>query len=105
MGKGLNIPLFFLKTFFIFLSCVPCSFSHARFARELADVFEKSEKKNKTTSVYRLTKISLAVFHVISVFKMMVKTTNFHRLIETVCDVFKIASLYAEQEKCSQALF
>ena len=27
------------------------SFSHAR---ELADVFEKIEKKNKTTSVYRL---------------------------------------------------
>ena len=26
----------------------------ARFARELADVFEKNEKKNKTTSVYRL---------------------------------------------------
>ena len=24
------------------------------FARELADVFEKNEKKNKTTSVYRL---------------------------------------------------
>ena len=25
----------------------------ARFVRELADVFEKNEKKNKTTSVYR----------------------------------------------------
>ena len=30
------------------------SFSRARFARELADVFEKNEKKNKTSSVYRL---------------------------------------------------
>ena len=29
-------------------------FSRARFARALADVFEKNEKKNKTTSVYRL---------------------------------------------------
>ena len=29
-------------------------FSRARFARELANVFEKNEKKNKTTSVYRL---------------------------------------------------
>ena len=33
------------------LSRAPRSFSHAR---ELADVFEKIEKKNKTTSVYRL---------------------------------------------------
>ena len=36
---------------FIFLSRAPRSFSRAR---ELADVFEKNEKKNKTTSVYRL---------------------------------------------------
>ena len=35
----------------------PRSFSRARFARELADVFEKNEKENKTTSVYRLTQI------------------------------------------------
>ena len=28
--------------------------SQQSFARELADVFEKNEKKNKTTSVYRL---------------------------------------------------
>ena len=39
----------------IFLSHSPRSlFSHARFARELTDVFEKSETKTKTTSVYRL---------------------------------------------------
>ena len=30
------------------------SFSRARFAPEHADVFEKNEKKNKTTSVYGL---------------------------------------------------
>ena len=38
----------------IFLSRAPRSFSRARFARELANVFEKNEKKNKKTSVYRL---------------------------------------------------
>ena len=38
----------------IFLSRAPRSFSRACFARELADVFEKNEKKNKTSSVYRL---------------------------------------------------
>ena len=57
MGEGLNKPVFSqrcLQTFFIFLSPAPRSFSHALFARELADVFEKNEKKNKTTSVYRL---------------------------------------------------
>ena len=31
-------------------------FSFSRSASELADVFEKNEKKNKTTSVYRLFK-------------------------------------------------
>ena len=30
------------------------SFSRARFARKHADVFEKNEKKNKTTFVYGL---------------------------------------------------
>ena len=30
------------------------SFSLAYFARELADVFEQNEKKNKATFVYRL---------------------------------------------------
>ena len=57
MGKGLSKPLFpqkCLQTFFIFLSRAPRSFSRARFARELADVFEKNEQKNKTMSVYRL---------------------------------------------------
>ena len=38
----------------IFLSRAPRWFSRNRFALELADVFEKNEKKNKTTSVYRL---------------------------------------------------
>ena len=45
MREGLNKPIFSricLQSFFIFLS------------RALADVFEKNEKKNKTTSVYRL---------------------------------------------------
>ena len=42
------------KYFFIFLSCAPHSLLHARFTRELADVSEKNEKKNKKTSVYRL---------------------------------------------------
>ena len=41
------------RSFFIFLSRAPRSFSRARFARELTDVLEKNEKKNKTT-VYRL---------------------------------------------------
>ena len=36
-----------LQTFFIFLS---------RAVASLADVFEKNEKKNKTTSVYRLSR-------------------------------------------------
>ena len=40
--------------FFVFLSRAPRSFSRASFARELADVFGKNEKKNQTTSVYRL---------------------------------------------------
>ena len=35
------------------------SFSRACFARKLADVFEKNEKKNKTTSVFRLDHPSL----------------------------------------------
>ena len=37
-----------------FLSRAPRSFLRAHFARELTDVFEKNEKKNKTMSVYRL---------------------------------------------------
>ena len=49
-GRDL-INLFFaqrcLQTFFIFISRAPPSFSHARLARELADVFEKKGKKNK----------------------------------------------------------
>ena len=38
----------------IVLSRAPRWFSRNRFARALADVFEKNEKKNKTTSVYGL---------------------------------------------------
>ena len=30
---------------------------------------------------------------------------NFHHALKTVCDVFKIPSLYSEQEKCLEALF
>ena len=37
-----------------FLSRAPHSFLRAQFARELADVFKKNERKNKTMSVYRL---------------------------------------------------
>ena len=44
----------FAPSFFIFLSRAPRSFSRARYARELTNVFEKNEKKSKTTSVYRL---------------------------------------------------
>ena len=56
MREGLNKSLFFqrcIQSFFIFLS------------RALADVFEKNEKKNKTTSVYRLlvSYLSLFVFY------------------------------------------
>ena len=59
MVEGLIKPLFFqrcLQTFFIFLSRAPRSPSlwFARFARALADVSEKNEKKNNTTAVYRL---------------------------------------------------
>ena len=39
------------RKFFIFPSCAPRSSS-------LVDVFEKNEKKNKTTSVYRLVLFS-----------------------------------------------
>ena len=60
MDEGLNKPLFSqrcLQTLFIFLS-------HARFARELADVFEKNEKKkNKPRFVYKLSHLML--FHMI----------------------------------------
>ena len=40
-----------------FISRTLHSFSHDRFAWELADVFEKNENKNKTTSFYRLIKM------------------------------------------------
>ena len=48
MGEGLNKPLFSQRCLQMLLF-----FFLARFARELADVFEKNEKKNKM-SVYRL---------------------------------------------------
>ena len=62
MGEGLNKPIFAqrcLQTFFIFISRAQPSFSRALIARELADVFEKNEKKHKTASVYRLDLICL----------------------------------------------
>ena len=63
MGEGLNKPFFlpkdvYRRSLFLFLALRPL-FSHARLARELADVFEKNEKKNKTASVYRLDLIFL----------------------------------------------
>ena len=42
------------RWFFIFISRAPRSFSRTRFTREPTDVFEKNDKKNKTTSVYGL---------------------------------------------------
>ena len=52
--KGLGVRNYRRRKFFIFLSCAPRSFS-------LAGVLEKKEKKNKTTSVYRLVLICSAV--------------------------------------------
>ena len=45
------------KIDFNFISRTSHSFSHDRFACALADVFEKNENKNKTTSFYRLIKM------------------------------------------------
>ena len=36
---------------------------------------------------------------------MAVDAREFHRELESVCDIFKIPSLYSEQEKCLEALF
>ena len=36
---------------------------------------------------------------------MAVSATSFHRAIKSVCDIFKISSLYPEQEKCLEAIF
>ena len=36
---------------------------------------------------------------------MAVDAGEFRRALETVCDIFKIPSLYSEQEKCLEALF
>ena len=55
MGEGLNKPLFFqtcMSTDVLYFS-----FWRERVARGLADVFEKTEKKNKTTSAYRLLEL------------------------------------------------
>ena len=46
-----------------FLSRAPRSLSLARLALAHADVFQKSEKKNKSTSVYRLHFYFLDVFN------------------------------------------
>ena len=68
MREGLNKSLFFqicLQSFLIFLS------------RALADVFEKNEKKNKT-SVYRLLVSYLSLL--VSNFKGRVKFKRQHSL-------------------------
>ena len=36
---------------------------------------------------------------------MAVDGREFRRALESVCDIFKIPSLYSEQEKCLEALF
>ena len=36
---------------------------------------------------------------------MAVDAGEFRRALESVCDIFKIPSLYIEQEKCLEALF
>ena len=36
---------------------------------------------------------------------MAVDAREFSRALESVCDIFKIPSLYNEQEKCLEALF
>ena len=52
MGEGLNTPLFpHRRSLFFFLAL------RAR-SRALADVFEKNDKKNKTTSVCSYLKLS-----------------------------------------------
>ena len=69
MREGLNKSLFSqicLQSFFIFLS------------RALADVFEKNEKKNKTTSVYRLLVSYLSLL--VSYLKGRVKFKKQHSL-------------------------
>ena len=45
------------KRDFNFISRTSHSFSHDRFACALADVFEKNENKNITTSFYRVIKV------------------------------------------------
>ena len=35
---------------------------------------------------------------------MAVDAGEFHRALESVCDIFKLPSLYSEQEKCLEAL-
>ena len=41
----------------------------------------------------------------IPIFKMAVNASALHRAFERVYDIFKIPSLYSEQEKCLEALF
>ena len=36
---------------------------------------------------------------------MAVDASEFRRALQRVCDIFKIPSLYSEQEKCLEALF
>ena len=66
----------------------PRSFSRARFARELADVFEKNEEENKTTSVYRLTQIGY-----------------FEATWQVTLERFKVTFTETAKERCKLRIF
>ena len=52
---------------------------------------------------FPLPKILWFTYPLDSIFKMAVNVTSFRCAIERVCDVFKIPSLFPEQEKCFSA--
>ena len=52
-----------------------------------------------------LTKTSEAHISVEVDSNMVVDAGEFRRALESVCDIFKIPSLYSEQEKCLKELF
>ena len=52
-----------------------------------------------------LTKTSEAHISVEVDSNMAVDAGEFRRALESVCDIFKIPSLYSKQEKCLEALF
>ena len=56
-------------------------------------------------SLLTLTKTSEAHISVEVDSNMAVDAGEFHRALESVCDIFKIPSLYREQEKRLEALF